>query len=145
MDAIGILEKDHKDAKQVMEEISRSSGEKKKKLFDALKRELEMHDAIEETIFYPSVLANAKTLSLPAQDKKAHKVVEAALAELAKLPVDDPTWNRNFNAMQDKLFKHVADEESIFFVKIREVLSATELVELGEKMKSEKEKQLYAV
>jgi len=145
MDAIGILEKDHQDARKVLEEISGSSGLKKKKLFDALKRELELHNAIEERIFYPAVLANAKTAGLPAQDAKAHKVVEDALEQLAKMPVEDPNWTRDFNAMQDKLLKHVSDEEKIFFVKIREILGATELVELGEKMLTAKDQQLYAI
>jgi iron-sulfur cluster repair protein YtfE (RIC family) len=136
MDAIGMLEKDHKDAKRLMDEISLSIGPQKKKLFEGLKRALETHDELEESIFYPTVLAHPKTSSFPVRDKEAHQVVEKALEQLAIMPMEGPDWARAFDAMKEKLLKHVADEEQVLFIKIREVLSATELVELGDKMKA---------
>src|SRR6185503_17994748 len=142
MDAIEFLETDHKAAKKVIEEIAKSPVEKKKALFSALKLELELHDRIEETIFYPAVLTHPLTSGLPGSDKQAHETVEAALARLAELPVENPDWSPSFSAMQDKLFKHIKDEESDFFVKIRAALSATELNALGDKMKAEKESAL---
>jgi hypothetical protein len=145
MNAIEMLEIEHKGAKKLMEEIGRSTGATKKKLFDNLRHELEMHDRIEEQIFYPSVMKNPKTSGLAGIDKKAHEEVEAALARLAKLPVEDPDWNPSFHKMQDKLLEHVANEEKNYFVKVREVLSETEILQLGEKMKSEKEHLLKAV
>jgi hemerythrin superfamily protein len=144
MNAIEMLEQDHQGAKKVMEDILISSGTKKKQLFTALMHELEVHDSIEEEIFYPAVLSNPKTASFPAQDVEAHRSVEAALARLAKLSVEDPAWTPSFSAMRSALLKHVDDEEKVFFVKIREVLSAAELDALGVKMKSAKEKHLKA-
>jgi hemerythrin superfamily protein len=144
MDAIELLQKDHQGAKKVMEEILKSTGAKRKELFGALMHELLMHDSIEEEIFYPAVLSNPKTAGLPAQDKEAHQAVEAALAQLAKLPVEDLAWTPSFNAMRTALLKHVDDEEKNFFVKVREVLSATELKILGDKLKNAKDRQLKA-
>lgn len=145
MDAIELLKKDHAGAKEAMEEILKGSGTPKKELFAALKRELEAHDHIEETIFYPAVKSNPKTAALPAADKKAHEVVEAALAHLALLPVTDATWDAGFKSMQEKLLAHVKDEETNVFIKIRDVLSANELAELGHKIVLEKERLLKAV
>lgn len=145
MDAIGMLEQDHKNAKLIMEEIVKSAGSQKKKLFETLKHAIEAHDHLEETIFYPSVLLSPKTEGLFKQDKKAHEVVEKALNHLTALPIESSDWMPTFNAMKERLLKHVSDEESNFFIKIREVLSATELVELGDKMKAETQRQLTAV
>jgi len=145
MDAIAMLEKDHKGAKKVLEEIAKSTGAKRKTLFTALKGELEAHDRLEEEVFYPAVQANPKAAGFALQDKQAHVAVEAALAKLASLPVDDLSWTPTFNAMKQQLLKHVADEETNIFVKIRKLLSTTELTALGEKMKTEKERQLHAV
>lgn len=145
MDAIGMLEQEHKNVKLIMEEIAKSAGSQKKKLFETLKHALEAHDHLEEVIFYPSVLLSPKTEGLLKQDKKAHEVVEKALDQLASLPLESSDWTPIFNAMKERLLKHVSDEESNFFIKIREVLSATELVELGDKMKAETQRQLTAV
>lgn len=142
MDAIELLKSDHQGAKKAMEGIEKENGPKKMAMFKALKKELEIHDSIEETIFYPSVRSNPKAASFPAADKQAHETVEKALARLALLPIEDKDWAPAFKAMQTKLLKHVSDEETNFFVKIRDVLSAAELNTLGDKMKAEKDRQL---
>lgn len=142
MDAIEMLKKEHKGAKGVMEEIIKLSGAKRKKLFETLKGELEIHDKVEEQIFYPAVQNNPKASSFPGVDKKAHEEVEAALAALDKVPVEDKNWITSFKAMQTALLKHVADEETRIFVTIRTILSNDELMQLGDRMKAAKEKMV---
>jgi hypothetical protein len=142
MDAIVILEREHAKAKNAMEAVAKSPLGLKKGLFDALKAELELHDNIEEHIFYPAVLAHPKTSGLPQLDKKAHLLVEEALDALEALPVADPKWDPAFKAMQERLLSHVADEEANYFVVIRGALSPAELMDLGDKMNVEKEKHL---
>jgi hypothetical protein len=138
MDAIVILEREHAAAKKAMEEVAQSGTDRKEGLFKALKRELELHDGVEEGVFYPAVLSHPKTALLPGLDKKAHLELEAALDALDLLPVGDAKWSGSFKAMQGKLLKHVADEESQFFSAIREALSPAELMQLGSKMELEK-------
>jgi hypothetical protein len=142
MNAIDFLEKDHTGAKKVLGQISASSGAKKQELFTALKGELELHDKIEEEIFYPSVLSHPNAAGLSAGDEKAHRAVEAALAKLAKLPIEDAAWTPAFNAMQASLVAHIADEEGDLFVKIRQAVSAADLEALGVKMSAKKESEL---
>ena len=74
-------------------------------------------------------------------DKKAHEAVEGAIARLDKVSVEQAAWMIQFNAMQTKLLKHVADEESNIFPKIRGVLSVVELNELGDMLKIAKEQR----
>jgi iron-sulfur cluster repair protein YtfE (RIC family) len=145
MDAIDILKAEHKAAKKAMEEIAESSGDKRGKLFLALKQELEMHDRIEEQIFYPTVQSHPKASSFPALDKKAHQEIEAALEKLERLPVAAAEWLDDFKAMQRKLLAHVADEENRLFVIIRTQLSQMELDALGGTMKSGKTKAMNKV
>ena len=144
MDAIDILKAEHKAAKKAMAEIADSFGVKRKKLFTALKRELEMHDDIEERVFYPAVQAHPNASAFPAMDKRAHQEVEAALAKLERLPVAATEWINEFKAMQKKLLAHVADEENRLFVIIRSLLSQLELDTLGETMKTTKTKAVDA-
>jgi len=142
MDAIEMLKKEHKGAKGLMEEIINANGAKRKKLFETLKGELEIHDRVEETVFYPAVKNSPNASSFPAVDKLAHETVEAALANLEKQAVDDKSWLESFKAMQKALLAHVADEETRLFVTIRTILSNDELAQLGDRMKAAKEKMV---
>lgn len=145
MDAIEMLEKEHAGARKAMEAVAAAPVELRMKLFGELKRELEMHDRIEEEIFYPAAQSFAKTADLPAQDSAAHRQVEDALAILAGFDAKAPQWSIDFSAMQQKLLLHIADEEGRFFPRIREAMSASELGLLGGRMAMERQRQLAAV
>ena len=54
MDALQILEQDHRKVKILFREIKDANDpSKKKELFDKIDGELETHTHIEETVFYP--------------------------------------------------------------------------------------------
>jgi len=141
MDAIGILEKEHEDAKEAMHAIFASKPGDKKRLFSALKRDLELHDRIEEQVFDPMVEAHLKTAGFQARDKQAHEDVEAALARLDALAIDDKDWAPSFLAMQALLLRHVADEEVNIFGAVRKHVSAGALEALGQQMRAAKAEQ----
>ena len=54
MDALQILEQDHRKVKILFREVKDANDpDKKKALFDKIDGELETHTHIEETVFYP--------------------------------------------------------------------------------------------
>jgi hypothetical protein len=134
MDAIEMLVRDHKDAKRAMEAVVRSAGARKKTLFDTLKRELELHDRLEELVFYAALHAHSKKASFAVKDQQAQDGMAASLAQLAELPVDEPDWEPMFRSLQDAVHKHAADQE-VLFAKVRKMMSAAELEDLADKMK----------
>jgi hemerythrin superfamily protein len=140
MDAIEQLVKDHADAKKAMDVIEQSWGDKKLELFKALKIDLEIHNGIEEDVFYPAVRLKPSASALGGQDQQAHAAVEQALDRLSQLLIDDPDWIPSFNAMREKLLKHVGDEETVYFQKVREALTSDELHGLGRRMAAERER-----
>lgn len=145
MDALGILERDHYEAKSAMDDIAASIGPRKKDLFKALKRGLEAHDRIEATVFYPAMAADPKTAGFARGDQTAQGALEQDLSRLALLPQDDPEWTPTFDAMRARLLKHFHDDEEEAFIKIRELMGAAALVVLGEKMRVEKIRLLKPV
>ena len=55
MDALKLLEQDHKKVKQLMEKAEEAGNAKNQKgIFEEIKTELEIHSQIEETVFYPA-------------------------------------------------------------------------------------------
>ena len=56
MDALQILEQDHRKVKILFREVKDANDPgKKKELFDKIDGELETHTHIEETVFYPQL------------------------------------------------------------------------------------------
>ena len=58
MDAIAMLEEDHKKVKKLLTDLDSTTerGVKtREELFTKVKQELEVHEAIEEEIFYPAL------------------------------------------------------------------------------------------
>lgn len=135
MDAIEMLVRDHRDAKRAMEAVARGAGARRLTLFEALKRDLELHERLEELVFYPALHAHSKKASFAAKDQQALEGVTAALAPLAEIPVDGPQWEPLFRCLQDAVLKHAADQEALLFVKVRKMLTPAELEDLADKMK----------
>ena len=135
MDAIEMLVRDHKDAKRAMEAVGRSTGDRRKTLFEALRRELETHDRLEELVFYPALHAHSKKASFAVKDQQAQDGVTASLAQLSDLAVDEADWDPMFRSLQDAVQKHAADQEQLLFVKVRKMMSSAELEDLADRMK----------
>jgi hemerythrin superfamily protein len=146
MDAIQFLTNDHREARKVMQEICdipAGSASRRKSLFESLKKDLLVHDNIEETLFYPAVKSRGKEFLLV--DHEAHQVVENLLDELSELSIEDETWLPKFKVMRGCLLSHVQEEETDYFPKIQKILKGDELASLGDKMQKEKEKELQAL
>ena len=143
MDAIKLLEQDHLDTKKAMEEIGWSSAPKKRELFMAFRRGVEVHDAIEKNILYPALRASAKTEHLAGWNEASHAAVDKALTHLEALGADDEKgWITEFNVVRGHLLKHVQDDETVLFAGIRKALDTAELEAIGHKMTTERERLL---
>jgi hypothetical protein len=134
MNAIEVLKAEHKAVKATMAEIVRSVDSNRKILFMAFKRELELHDAIEKGVFYPAISANPKTFGFHGMDTETRRAVTKALKNLETLPLDSKDWFPYFRAIQGILGRQMDTEEFSVFERVREVLDAEELDELGRRM-----------
>src|SRR4051812_2180351 len=92
MDAIALLKADHKTVEALFrrfEQAGRNAKKLKRSLADKMVRELAIHAAIEEQVFYPSVRAKAdKMEDFVLESLEAHHVVKWLLTELEGLAPD---------------------------------------------------------
>jgi len=139
MDAIKLLEQDHQETKTAVEEIGWSSAAKKKPLFQALRRGLEIHDTIAKNIFYPWLKSKPKTLKFAKRDGAAQAAMGKSMERLQALPGEDKAWIPAFNVLRGSLLRQQL-EESVCFKKVRELLSVDELHEVGHQMVTERER-----
>ena len=74
MDALQILEQDHRKVKILFREVKDAKDpDKKKELFDKIDGELETHTHIEETVFYPAIEKKEALKEMVAEALEEHK------------------------------------------------------------------------
>ncbi|MEP7060288.1 MAG: hemerythrin domain-containing protein [Actinomycetota bacterium] len=141
MNAITLLTDEHDEMKKLMADLDETTerGVKiRNELFDKLKARLEIHEAIEEEIFYPALKKHPKAKDIVLEGIEEHHVVDGIVAELETLSVQDETWGAKLTVMKENVEHHMEEEESDMFPKARDVFDGDELTELGDRMQVRK-------
>src|SRR5574338_1132253 len=129
MSAISMLKDDHASLKRLLRELESTTerGVKTRtELFERIKRELTVHEAIEEEIFYPTLKQHPRAREIVLEGYEEHDVVDTIMGELDALPVDDETWGPKATVMIENIEHHIEEEEGDMFVKARQVLDDRE-------------------
>jgi hemerythrin-like domain-containing protein len=142
MDAISLLEEDHRKMKKLLSELESTTerGVKtREELFATVKDELTVHEMIEEEIFYPALKEHPKTRDITLEAYEEHHVVDMVVAEIEGVPYDDETWGAKCKVMKENIQHHIEEEENEMFKQARQVFDEDELEALGEQMTLRKE------
>jgi hypothetical protein len=141
MDAVTLLKDDHDKVKKILNDLDSTTerGVKtREELFAKVKLELEVHETIEEEIFYPALKEHPKLKDLVLEAYEEHHVVDTVMAEIRDVPYDDETWGAKLTVMKENVEHHIEEEEDEMFKQARQVFSTEELVELGDRMQARK-------
>lgn len=144
--AIELLESDHEKVKKLLDrgdDTTEKAVKTRTELFADIKKEMEIHEAIEEEIFYPALKEHPKAKDIVLEGYEEHHVVDTILAELAETAVEDERWAAKFAVMKENVEHHIEEEEDDMFAKARDVFTKEELEALGRRMESRK-KELEA-
>jgi hemerythrin-like domain-containing protein len=142
MDALSLLKDDHDKVKKMLKDLDSTTerGVKtREELFTKVKQELEIHEAIEEEIFYPALKEHPKAKELVLEAYEEHNVVDMVMAEIQGVPYDDERWGAKLTVMKENVEHHIEEEESEMFKQARQVFEREQLEELGEQMESRKQ------
>jgi hemerythrin-like domain-containing protein len=145
MNAIQLLEADHKTMKKLLadlEETSRRATTKRTQLFEKIKTELTAHEAIEEEIFYPALKDHPKAKDMVLEAYVEHHVADLIVEELAAEPVDDESWGARATVLRESIEHHIEEEEGELFKTARTILDRDELETLGRQMEQRKQQVL---
>ncbi len=135
MDFVTLLRRDHEKVASLFHQIQRgfeqSDTPERHRLFRQLKRELELHAAVEDLHVY-RVFQQAESTRDEAHDAlEAHRKIKTLLDELAAAPAYDHTWVSKFQELHKHVEIHVSAEENEMFRKAAEVMTPQEAEELG--------------
>jgi hemerythrin superfamily protein len=139
MDAIALLKKDHLTVKRLFERFEKArSG--KKEIANRIVKELAVHAAIEEQLFYPAARLKAKRSGMEEAEEQVlealeeHHVAKWLLAEIDKLDEDDERFEAKVTVLMESVKHHIQEEEGTLFRSIRRLFTRDDLVTLGRMM-----------
>ena len=143
MDAITLLKQDHKAVNSLFRKFE-GAGDRgivtKTELAQKIVRELSVHAAIEEQVFYPAVrleVSDAASDVLEALEE--HHVVKWLCSEIDALTPEDERFDAKMTVLIETVRHHVKEEETTLFPEVREALGRKRLTELGEALAKAKQ------
>jgi hemerythrin-like domain-containing protein len=142
MDALKLLKQDHDEVRKMLADLEGTTERAEKTRTEglaSLKQELEVHETIEEEIFYPALKEHPKTKDLALEGYEEHHVVDMVMSEIEGVEPGDETWMAKFTVMKENLEHHIEEEEGEMFPQAEQVFTDGELGELGDRMQARKE------
>jgi hemerythrin superfamily protein len=136
MDALQLLRNDHQTVEKLFSRFE-SARKGKKAIADRIVKELAIHSAIEEQLFYPAVRAAAKGDKLEEADEKVlealeeHHVAKWLLAEIQDLDEDDERFEAKVSVLIESVRHHVKEEQGELFRFVRRLMGKDQLELLG--------------
>jgi hemerythrin superfamily protein len=138
VNAIDLLEKQHREVEELFEEFE-GAGDGAKKKRDQLCREisdsLAVHAEIEEKLFYPES-KQEDTEELLRESVEEHLSMKRVLADIIEAGTEDEQLDARMKVLQEQVEHHVEEEEKELFPRVRRSCSKEELEDLGERMET---------
>lgn len=138
--AFEILKKDHRKVATILEQLAdttKRANKTRHELLDELKKELALHEHIEENLFYPAVQDKAKdkeVKELVSEAYEEHHLVDKIIDELYDTPTEDDAWKAKFTVLKENIEHHVNEEETELFPKAKETLGKEALDKMAEQI-----------
>jgi hemerythrin-like domain-containing protein len=138
MDAIRLLEGQHREVEKLFEQFENASDKAKKtklQLCQKISDALAIHATIEEKIFYPAT-KDARTEELLHEAVEEHLSAKRILADLIELEEIDDQAEAKMSVLKEQIEHHVQEEEKDLFPQVRKLLDTERLEELGDEMQA---------
>jgi hemerythrin superfamily protein len=146
MDAISLLKDDHKKVRTLLGELAETTGRAEKKrteLLAKIARELEVHTAIEEEIFYPAFKKageNSDDNKMFFEAMEEHRAAgDLVLPDLLKTGVTSDQFGGRAKVLKELVEHHADEEEKEMFPRARALMGKEALVELGDRLVARKQ------
>ncbi len=140
--AISLLKSDHVKVRTLLGRLDRATrAADRTKLLMEIKREVELHTAVEEKIFYPAFHAAERKKDDGKMFYEAlaeHQAVKLLLPDLETTPPETEEFAGKAKVLKDMIEHHAEEEEEEMFPRAEALLSEDVLMELGAQMADRK-------
>ncbi len=142
MDAITLLKDDHATVEKIFkayEKLGDRAFKAKEKAVSSMIKELSVHAAIEEQVFYPAVRKEVHGSDSEVLEAiEEHHIVKWELSELEKLSASDERFDAKVTVLIENVRHHVKEEEKDLFPEVRKALGRKQLAEIGDALVTSK-------
>jgi hemerythrin superfamily protein len=140
MDAITLLKQDHKTVEKLFKQFEKAAQPaQQRKLAREVVKELSVHAAIEEMVFYPAVRERVPAVEdTVLESLEEHHIVKWVLSELEDMKPDHERFKAKMTVLIESVRHHVKEEESELFPEVRTAIKRKELAELGDALEKAK-------
>ena len=149
MNAIQLLKQDHKTVRGLLSDLeatTRRALKRRGELLAKVAREIDVHTRIEEEIFYPAFKQagdRGEDAKLYHEAREEHRAAgEMVLPDLLKTAPDSEEFGGRAKVLKELVEHHAREEEREMFPRARELFTAAQLRELGERMMERKQELL---
>ncbi|MEP7075475.1 MAG: hemerythrin domain-containing protein [Acidobacteriota bacterium] len=142
MKATELLKAEHDKVEELFAQVEAAEESKHEALFVKIKDALDPHAHIEETIFYPKMIAdgNEELQSIVKEGIEEHRQMKMFLKEIAALSTDADKFEAKLKVLMEDTRHHVKEEEGEMFPLVEKQFPADVLEELGAAMAAEEGK-----
>lgn len=135
MDAIDLLERQHREIERLFKKAESAKGEAKAGFVAQIADKLAVHATIEEKIFYPGSIGE-RTEEMLREAVEEHLAAKRICADLLECDVDDPQYDAKVSVLKEILQHHIEEEESQLFPRVKRAFGRDMLEEFGEEMQA---------
>ena len=145
MDALALLKSDHDTVRGLFRNFEEAQEQDDRgrmgQLSQEIFRELELHTAIEEEIFYPRARKLAEGVDdIVKEGLEEHHVVDVLINEIKALDADDDAFVPKMTVLIENVEHHAEEEEEELFPSLREQLGDDKLEQLGKELEAAKQR-----
>ena len=137
MDAITLLETDHREVEDLFERFEAADGDADKDVIaQKICLALKVHAQIEEELFYPRAREKTGDTDLVDEAVVEHMGAKTLIAQIESMKPGQPLYDAKVKVLSEQVRHHVEEEESELFPEVRE--TRIDLDALGAKLAARK-------
>ena len=135
-DAVDMLLSDHEKVKQLFEQFERGDEKNRTEIASQIFKDLEIHAALEEEIFYPAAKRGLSNADLGEEEDKdellaisieEHHGAMELIQALRKMDPNSSEYQERFAELKDDVLSHASEEEEVLFPAAKLKMSLVDL------------------
>lgn len=133
MNIFEAIRKDHDIQRDLLDQLIETSGdtEKRDKIFQSLKNELQVHANAEERHYYKPLIDSDMMQDKARHGIAEHHEIDELIEKLEETEYDSSAWLKIAKDLKHKVEHHLDDEEHKFFQLSGKVLSENQKISLA--------------
>jgi hemerythrin superfamily protein len=134
LDALEMLESEHTDIRALLLKVEKAKDIRARHLLQDLKDRLELVERLEETYLYSPLRQDEDARDIVLEGFEEHAVVDRLIQELSELKPNDQAWHPKVKVLKENLERHIDEEESVLFPRVRMIWDTDKRRHLYRKM-----------